>query len=248
MDEPNEFDGYEEETGIAAATDEVLEGVVMPPIRRLEGYLVPEGALRVKVIEDTGKRCWRKINEYRFGHDSVALDKDGNPQWMTRPVGRPAAETALEPVTPELGELLRLKAAMMRTDPIVQAAEDSPDSADVLHQVVLGIGEEAASLRWERMEAERKGEDSSTLSMRRVLALKSIADTFIKRKQQLQNQEVDLDSPAFQAILAFISETFALTLQEVGTRKEMVDTIFGTFSKKLDDTWKAEAIRRMKRD
>lgn len=228
--------------------DTAMDGVVMPPIRRLEGFLVPDGALRVKVIEDTGKRCWRKISDYRPGQDTVALDKDGQPQWMTRPVGRPPNEMIPEPANPVIGDLLRAKAAMMRTDPIVQAAEDSPDSVDVLHQVVLGIGEEAASLRWERMEAERKGEDSSTLSMRRVLALKSIADTFIKRKQQLSNQEVDLDSPAFQTVLSFISETFALTLQEVGLRKEMVDTVFGTFSKRLDDTWKAEAIRRMKKD
>lgn len=211
--------------------DTAMDGVVMPPIRRLEGFLVPDGALRVKVIEDTGKRCWRKISDYRPGQDTVALDKDGQPQWMTRPVGRPPNEMIPEPANPVIGDLLRAKAAMMRTDPIVQAAEDSPDSVDVLHQVVLGIGEEAASLRWERMEAERKGEDSSTLSMRRVLALKSIADTFIKRKQQLSNQEVDLDSPAFQTVLSFISETFALTLQEVGLRKEMVDTVFGTFSK-----------------
>jgi len=74
-----------------------------------------------------------------------------------------------------------MKIKITRPDGVVIEAESTPESPEVLSQVILGIAEEAASLRFERQEAERNGTDSSTLSMRRVAALKAIGDTWIKR-------------------------------------------------------------------
>ena len=112
--------------------------------------------------------------------------------------------------------------------------------------MVLAIGEEAASLRFERMEAERKGTDTSQLSMRRVAALKAIGDTWIKRKEQIQSRMIDLESPSFQALFQFISETFVRAMQSAGVRQELSDTVIAQFAKQLDDSWKNEAKSRMK--
>jgi len=128
---------------------------------------------------------------------------------------------------------------------VILAAEATPESAEVLNQVLLAIAEEAASIRFERQEAERNGEETSSLSMRRVMALKAIGDTWIKRKEQIQHAAVDMDSPSFQELFKFISETFSRAMTASGVRQELMDSVFAQFAKMLDDDWKREANSRM---
>lgn len=153
-------------------------------VRVVKGFPVPEGVLRVRVTDEKGKLSWRRIADVK-GTDTIDLTPNGQPQWMSKPVGRPRGVRSLHEEIPAenpmVADLIRVKEAGMRNDPIMLAAESTPESPEVLSQVILGIAEEAASLRFERQEAERNGTDSSTLSMRRVAALKAIGDTWIKR-------------------------------------------------------------------
>lgn len=216
-------------------------------IRRYKGYVIPDGVIRIKVVDELGKTRLRKLEDIQE-RDTPSLNESGLPIFLDGQIGRPKGSLAeaLPPATPLLGDLLRIKQGHLRNDPILQAAETAPESAEVLNQVVLAIGEEAASLRFERMEAERKGTDTSQLSMRRVAALKAIGDTWIKRKEQIQSRLIDLESPAFQALFQFISETFVRAMQSAGVRQELSDTVIAQFAKLLDDSWKNEAKSRMK--
>jgi hypothetical protein len=218
-----------------------------PVPRIVKGFVVPDGALRVRVTNEKGKVCWRRIEEIR-NTDVIELNPQGQPQWMHNPIGRPAKsafDAATPPATKVIGDLMRIKQASIRTDPVILAAESTPESPEVLNQVLLAISEEAASLRFERTEAERNGEDSSTLSMRRVIALKAIGDTWIKRMEQIQNRAVDIDSQAFQELFKFISETFARAMVAADVRQELADSVFSNFAKMLDEDWKKEAHSRM---
>ena len=216
-------------------------------IRRFQSYVIPHEANRVKVVDDKGQTKLRKIEDIQRG-DTIALNESGLPVFVEGRIGKPPKklDEALPPATPLIGDLIRIKTGHLRNDPILQAAESAPESAEVLNQVVLAIGEEAASLRFERMEAERKGEDTSQLSMRRVAALKAIGDTWIKRKEQIQSRVIDLESPAFQALFQFISETFVRAMQSANVRQELADSVLAQFVKLLDDSWKNEAKSRMK--
>lgn len=232
-----------------ANAEEVVEVVNDPAVSRIvKGYVVPEGALRVRVTDEKGKTCWRRIGDVR-AQDTIDLTLQGQPHWMHNQVGRPPVLRSVQDVAPPVnqlvGDLLKVKQANLRTDPVILAAEATPESAEVLNQVLLAIAEEAASLRFERQEAERNGEDTSSLSVRRVMALKAIGDTWIKRKEQIQHQAVDMDSPAFQELFKFISETFARAMVNAGIRQELADSVFSQFAKMLDDDWKNEAKSRM---
>jgi hypothetical protein len=224
--------------------------------RKIHGiYVVPPNATRVKVSDDKGKICWRKIDEVRDS-DALELDKQSQPIYMTGTLGRPAANSKqasniLEVASPSnklVGDLIKFKHAQTRTDPVILAAESTPESPEVLNQVLLAIAEEAASLRFERSEAERQGNETSTLSMRRVAALKAIGDTWIKRKEQIANRAIDLDSTSFHELFRFISETFARAMDAAGVRSELANSVFAQFSKLLDDEWKKEAKTRMSKD
>lgn len=219
------------------------------PQQMLFGHSVPPGTIRVRVLDDKGRVKWRKLSEV-LPSDAPDLGSDGLPVFMSRPVGRPTKvelHDVMPPSTKLVGDLLKVKSAQMRTDSILQVAETTPESPDVLHQVMLGMSEEAASLRFERMEAERNGLECSQLSMRRVQALKAIGDAWIKRKEQVQNRAIDIDGPTFAALFRFLSETIGLSLQDAGLGPELCDTIFTNLAKRVgDDAWRNEAKSRMK--
>jgi hypothetical protein len=215
-------------------------------VLRYKGYVVPPDVVRVKVIDEFGKTRLRKLADIQE-KDTPSLNESGFPIFLEGQIGKPPKkEEVLPAASPLIGDLLRIKQGQLRCDPILQAAESSPESAEVLNQVVLAIGEEAASLRFERMEAERKGTDTSQLSMRRVAALKAIGDTWIKRKEQIQSRMIDMESPSFQALFQFISETFVRAMQSAGVRHELSESVIAQFIKLLDDSWKNEAKARMK--
>lgn len=230
--------------------DSVLEADVENDtsiINTVKGFAVPEGALRVRVTDEKTKICWRRIEDVR-ATDTIDLNEKGQPQWMHNNIGRPRQKTLANVAPPAnqlVGDLLVIKQASMRSDPIILASEATPESAEVLNQVLLAIAEEAASIRFERQEAERNGHETSSLSMRRVMALKAIGDTWIKRKEQIQHQAVDMDSPAFQELFKYISETFSRAMTAAGVRQELMDSVFSQFAKLLDDDWKREAKSRM---
>lgn len=221
-------------------------------VQRFAGYVIPHTANRIQVLDLKGQKHVRKLADLQNG-DTPVLNNAGLPVFIEGSTGRPpklglggAALSALPPASPLIGDLLRLKEAHLRSDPIIQVAEATPESSDVLNQVLLAIAEEAASLRFERMESERQGGDTSQHSVRRVAALKAIGDTWIKRKEQINSRMIDMDSPTFQVLFQFITETFVRALQASNVRQEMVDTVVAQFVKMLDDTWKNEAKSRMK--
>ena len=67
---------------------------------------------------------------------------------------------------------------------------ENPESSDLLHLVMVGLAEESASIGFERAEAEREGKGTSTISVRRIGALKSVAETWLRRKEQLVDREI----------------------------------------------------------
>lgn len=235
-----------------------VEATAGANVRRLHGiHVVPPTATRVKVSDDKGKVSWRKIEDVRDS-DVIELDKLGRPVYMNGTLGRPPtkptpdpAQILIEAVPPSskiVGDLMKVKQTQIRTDPVILAAESTPESPEVLNQVLLAIAEEAASLRFERLEAERQGNETSTFSMRRVAALKAIGDTWIKRKEQIVNRAIDIDSPSFHELFKFISESFARAMDAAGVRPELANSVFAQFSKLLDDEWKKEAKSRMAKD
>ena len=109
------------------------------------------------------------------------------------------------------------------------------------------MAEEAASIEFEKHEAARHGQDTSTHSTKRARVLKNIADTWLKRKQQIEGGIIDLDSPAFKVLFGYILETFQEAMIASGSRSEQIETIFTKLVSSLsEESWKQEAKARMK--
>jgi hypothetical protein len=217
--------------------------------------LIPTDAKRVKVTDEMGALRWRDIEN---GLDAI-LDGDeimllrGDPITMKNKPGRRKKAAAAPgmgapaPVSHVAAQVKAAKSAHIKRDSLFKSVSQSVDSEDVLHYAMMAFAEESASLGFERTEAERKGSETSQLSIRRIGAIKALVDSWLKRKDQLAGKMIDLDSPAFASLFAFMVETFREAMLKGGVPPDQAETIFVALSERMaDDTWEQEARNRMK--
>jgi hypothetical protein len=151
------------------------------------------------------------------------------------------------PATDTVADLVAAKQYHFENDPLLLQMEQDVDHDLILFHVMKGLAQEAVSLQFERSEAERTGKETSAVSVRRVNALRTLADTFLKRKEQLANKVIDLGSPAFSRLFQFMLDTFREAMLNGGIGRDQVETVFTQLSKRMaDDTWETEARNRMK--
>jgi len=205
----------------------------------------PEDATRVRVIDGSGKEKYRKLDEVGKT-DHIKTKKCGSAVFMTGKPGRKSLPRDAPIASDLVADAIRRKDVALSEDEILTATRESPESSAVLHQVMVALADEAASLKFERSEAERKGEGTSNVSMRRARILQAVGETWLKRKTQLSHSSFNVESPEFEAIFKLISETFKTAMLDSGCRPEMVEAVFATFAAKLDGDWKAEARNRVK--
>lgn len=204
---------------------------------------LPPEVTRIQVIDDQGKQRFRKRDELADA-DTIVFNADGDPVVMTGAPGRPA-KAELQPINEAVAEVMKQRKQAMNDDDLLEVVRANPESSSVLDYVMVGIAEEAAALGFEREEMERRGQPTSQVSVRRIGALKAIGDSWLKRKDQIAAQGVDMDSPAFKRLFAYIMETFKESLASAGERPEMIETVFAGLSKRLDADWQREAVKRM---
>ena len=213
--------------------------------------LIPPEANRLKVKDDLGHERWRDISK---GLDTVLSSDEiivvsGLPVTMKGQPGRRKKAPAPKPPPPvnqTVANLIASKAAFFESDDLLKQIAKGVDGDDVLHLVMMGFAQEAASLQFERIEAERQGKETSQLSIRRINALKAIGETWIKRKEQLAGKLIDLESPAFARLFSFILETFREVMQTASVPRDQAETVFVELSNRMgDDSWEEEARRKM---
>ena len=206
----------------------------------------PSPDARVKVNTDLGHEKWRKLDDIA-DTDTIVLKEDGTAYYMGKAPGRPK-KVEREPANENVRQVIAHKKDALSNDALFTTLHHDPDAGDVLAQVLLGMAEEAASLRFEREQAELEGKETSNISQRRVRALKAVGDNWLKRQEILGDKAIDLDGPAFATILVFFGETLRNTMLAMKMRPEEIDTIINRFAGTVDSgEWRAELESRLRR-
>lgn len=214
-------------------------------------HLIPEGVSRVQVTDEVGKVVWRKPSDLR-GTDTIKFNPNtGDPYVMYGTPGlnqTSVANTSPSTSNAVISAIKTRKKELLERDDIFNTAKTKPESSEVLTKVIQGLAEESASLHFERTEAERKGEATSQISMRRVQALKAVGETWLKKKEVLASKGVDLESPSFKIVFTHIAETFRIACDIAGVRPEMSESVFAEFGRLVDDVdWVTEAKSKMEK-
>jgi len=199
----------------------------------------------VRVLTAKGEQKYKAVSDLA-DTDVVQTNKLGDPIVMK---GKPGRKNVVDvgPANATVAEVLKRKDAVMNADDILEQMRRNPESADLLQAIIMGLGEEAASLKFERLEAAREGKDTSGLSSKRVQALRATAETWLKRMDQLTTRNIDMESPAFAVLFRQIMDTFREAMNFAHLRPEQIETVFSRFSNMVDDDWKDEAKTRMKK-
>lgn len=208
--------------------------------------LIPDDARRIRVVDAKGKQRYRLPDEIKDS-DDIQTDVNGVPIVMRGSPGRKKGFTP-KGTTPQVsGALYRKKVALV-SDPLMELLTSNPESPDVLHEVIRGMTEEAVNLKEERNEAARDGKDTLQHSAKRVNALRAIADTWLKRMDQISNKMIDLDSGTFEILYKFLLETFRDSMRAANLRPEQIETVFSRFAATVgNEEWRNEARTRMKK-
>lgn len=218
--------------------------------------LIPDTAVRIKVHDQAGNEAWRTIEKGEDRDLSTVLEtdvllvrEDGRPYTMDKHPGRPRTAKRSKPVTKKVSEVVLERKQFKQKDPLLRKIRKDVESDSVLLQCMNGFADEAASLQFERLQAEVSGSPTSQISMRRIAALKAVAETWLKRKEQIANRSIDLSSTAFMRLFRFIFDTFIEVLRASDISEDQIEVIKVSLSKRLgDEHWEEEARSAMRGD
>jgi hypothetical protein len=205
--------------------------------------ILPEGIARVKVRNVDGKTCYKAIPDI-LDTDTVQFTSSGRPITMKTSPGRP--RMVLTPVSKQAEEVSQAKDNHQALSDLVSLTRANSESDMVFNALMIGLSTEITSLEFERMEAERKGEDTSNISAKRVRALKTMTDAWLKKREKVDSHSVDMESPAFKAVFSFILDTVRGSMNDAGMRPEHIETVFAKLAKRLADGWTDDAKARMR--
>lgn len=208
---------------------------------------------RVNVKDETGAMKWRLIADLR-DTDTLVIKSDGTPNSQEgRPGRRPAPKkpkVALQPANAVVEEVNRVREKFLKTEPLTRQIEKNFESIEVLKYTMLKMAESAAAIEFEMKEAMRLGQPVSQLARRHAIILTSIRDASVKRiDQKLKNQEVDIESQAFQNVFILIIHTIRDAMVRAGMDPEMISLVIGEFAKVVEtEEWRQRALKEMKGD
>lgn len=162
-----------------------------------------------------------------------------------RPVGRPR-KINTAPTANDLNyhaEMAEARQRFIAEDPVVKTLSGKPDSAGLLTSLRMEIAKEAASLHFQRIEAEKYGKDTAQTSTRRIDALTRIAHIELEIKK-LAPDSLDVRSEKFQKVFNMFIEFLRECAQET-MPPETLDLFFNRFSTMMEG-WeeKAESMIR----
>jgi len=158
--------------------------------------------------------------------------------------GRPRKIPIL-PSSPEVAQLMKNKEKHQDQDDLLEQLHTDPDSLDVLDVAMISLAKEAASLDFERGEAERKGHDTTTISAKKITATKTIIDTYLRKRDAVISQTFDFKSKQFQKLFQYWILKFRKVCERTGMAEEQIQHIFEIAGEEFED-WENEALRYIK--
>lgn len=171
--------------------------------------------------------------------------KQGTQLKVKRGRGRPRKVERM-PTTSDLeyhAKVVEERTRQIASDPVVQAAERHLDSVDLLQMIKIEIAKEAADLASQRIENQKFGKDTATVSSRRIDALNKVASIEFEIRK-MGADFVDLRGERFQKVFILWIETLKNIATEV-LPPEQMDMLFNRLETALEG-WEDTASEAMK--
>ena len=161
-----------------------------------------------------------------------------------RGAGRPAKIPVL-PKDEEVAQLMKDKQKHLEKYDLANQISTDANSLNILDIVMLELAKESASLDFERGEAERLGKDTTNISGKKINTIKSITDTFIRKRELIVNQSFDFKSKSFQKLFEFWWMKIRKSCEKSGMGEEQIQRLFQVAGEEFED-WEEAALKFIK--
>jgi hypothetical protein len=158
--------------------------------------------------------------------------------------GRPPKIPIL-PLDEKVEQLMKDKAKHLSRDSLLAQLEHDSNSIDVLDVAMKQLAQESASLEFEQREAERKGRDPTAISGKRITAIKTVIDTYLKKKDTMLSTSFDLKDKRFQKLFEFWASKIRKCCEKIDMSEEQITILFQVLADEFED-WEKEAYRYIK--
>lgn len=153
--------------------------------------------------------------------------------------GRPP-KIPIKPESEEIAQLMQNKARHISKDVLVSALKEDTGSVDVLDAAMFHLAVESSSLDFERGEAERKGEDTTNISAKKIASLRAVIDTWIKKREIVVSETFDFKSKRFALLFEFWAEKWKRACQKSGMSHEQIQALFERVGEEFEN-WEKDA-------
>lgn len=155
----------------------------------------------------------------------------------------PSLVRVIEPVPLEEDAKRKiLKEKSKNEDAIIRIMTGSVSDPQVLSAAASELADEIHSLKFQRETLESEGRDITSVSGKRVIAIKALIDTALKLKEMAQDEPVDFSSIQMQVVMRLIFSKIEESLKKIGYSKQDIQTFFQVFSANME-TFQVEAQR-----
>lgn len=170
----------------------------------------------------------------------VTLEKKEKSRGRGRPPKIP-----IKPTSPEVAQLMKNKKKHQDAHPLLKQVKEDADSLSVLDLAMQELAKESASLDFERTEAERKGNNTASLSSKKINATKALIDTYFRKRDAIVSENFDFRSKKFQKLFEFIVNKFRRSCDLTGMPEEQIQRLMQIAGEEFEG-WEDEAVRYIK--
>ncbi len=194
--------------------------------------------VEVEEVSPSGARILRAANVVPI-HDATgnhARARRGRPKAVTK-----NGQKLQKPTVDDLEYLARIQheqVVFVDEDDLVRAVSGNTTSVDVLKLLRLKAARDAAAIEFQRIEAEKRGQDTTQTISRHTKILRDVAglETEIRT---LAGGTIDLKSEQFQKVFQLWIENISGVVREV-LSPEQADMFFNKLSTAMED-WEDRA-------
>jgi hypothetical protein len=191
--------------------------------------------------ESARKLQHAKVLPIHAASGSFGKVTDGRPKVVKR-----AGKEVKLPTTDDLQYLADMQEAELRfveESPLVKATRGNANSADIFRLTIIGAAQNAASLEFQRIELQKRGEDTSQLISRHTKVLKEIAG-LQGELRELGQQIADPRSEPFQKVFQLWAENVQKVVKE-SLGPEQADLFYTKFMTTMEN-WEDQAENAMR--
>lgn len=130
---------------------------------------------------------------------------------------------------------LQARDAFLEKQQLFRSVRDGSPLTDVYDLLLTEIAEEIGHLKFDRKKAVKDGKNPTPYTIARVQSLKQLAESLLKKKETLGQDNIDFKHPKIQKMFRLWMAFFYECMEKSQLDKSVIDLVFAQIQADLSD-------------